>query len=586
MYCAACNLNYADHLNYCRRCGQPLARSASEPIIDTVCCTRCGARTVRGEKFCQHCGARGVAATPETVIGACYHCGTSWRSGWLFCKTCGLDRDRALLLPTAMPTASSAEETAISEADELPEIAKVFCKRCGASAKPFSRYCETCGNTLDLSKEAPNKEPAAGEVEKTVITGKLVTPPAAAAFRTQADSPTGRLQASLSDRGQRPATVDPPSEPAKLAEPATFTDPVDTAGIARAARKTAAVHDSLTTNFPEATDPLVGRQTSPGAELTLRAFPDSEDDVPIESEQLIQRSDSRGATVVWIIIIFLAVAAAFVALQLRANMRNAASLANTSPSPPPDQATAPTSTALLGATPEPAKRAASAAGAATPAGMVFVPGGTFKMGRNNGDEFEGPAHTVKVKPFFIDRTEVTNEEYQRFVSATGHRSPSHWAGGKIPEGQTKFPVVNVSWDDANAYARWANKRLPTEAEWEFAARGTDGRIYPWGSGWKRDYANAGRSENGSLIKTGSYEPGASPFGALDLCGNVWEWTSSEFADYPGRKVASSLAGAGLKVIRGGAYDVAPRRATSTYRGAVPPNRAFDKTGFRCVREAQ
>jgi serine/threonine protein kinase, bacterial len=218
--------------------------------------------------------------------------------------------------------------------------------------------------------------------------------------------------------------------------------------------------------------------------------------------------------------------------------------------------------------------------------MVFVPGGIFKMGRDDGDELERPAHIVEVKPFFIDRNEVTNEEYQRFVSATGHRAPAHWAGGKIPEGQTNFPVVNVSWDDANAYARWANKRLPTEAEWEFAARGTDGRIYPWGSGWKRDYANAGRSRNGALIETGRYGPGASPFGALDLCGNVWEWTSSEFADYPGRKIASSLAGAGLKVIRGGAYNVMPQRATSTYRGAVPPDRFFDKTGFRCAREAQ
>src|SRR5262245_50548932 len=584
MYCAACNLNYADHLNFCRRCGQPLARSASEPVMDTVCCTRCGARTGRGEKFCQHCGARGTAPAPETVIGACYHCGTSWRSGWLFCKTCGLDRDRALLLPTSMPTAPSEEQTTISEADQMPEIVKVFCKRCGASAKPFSRYCETCGNTLDLSKVAADKEPAEGEVEKTVITGKLVTPPAAAAFRTQADSPTGRLQASLSDRGQRQAAADPPAEPAKPPEPARPPELVDPVEIARAARKTAAIQDSLTTNFSEATDPLLGRVTNLGAEMALAAFPDRDDDIPIESEKIIQRSDSRGATVVWIIIIFLAVAAGFVAWQLRNNMRNVATLANSSPSPSPDQATGRPATALLGATPEPTARLAS--GAATPAGMVLVPGGTFKMGRDNGDEFESPAHTVKVKPFFIDRTEVTNEEYQRFVSATGHRAPAHWAGGKIPEGQTKFPVVNVSWDDANAYARWANKRLPTEAEWEFAARGTDGRIYPWGSAWKRDYANAGRSEKGALNQTGSYEPGASPFGALDLCGNAWEWTSSEFADYPGRKAASSLAGAGLKVIRGGAYDVAPRRATSTYRGAVPPDRAFDKTGFRCVREAQ
>ena len=555
--------------------------------MDTVCCTRCGARTVRGEKFCQHCGARVVAPTPETVIGACYHCGTSWRTGWLFCKTCGLDRDRALLLPTSMPATPSAAQMAVPEAEQMPEIVKVFCKRCGASAKPFSRYCETCGNTLDLSKEAPPKEPASEEVEKTVITGKLVVPPAAAAFRTQSDSPTGRLQASLSDRGQRPAPIESVSEFAK--ESAKLAEPAETAEIARAARKTAAVHDSLTTNFPEATDPLVGRPTNHAADLVFTALPDHEDDIQIGSEQTIQQSDSRGATVVWIIIVTLAVAAGFVAWRLWTSQKNLSIAKSSSPSSSPDQATSQNTTALLGATPETAVSPTPAAGVATPAGMVFVTGGTFKMGRDNGDEFENPAHKVKVKPFFIDRTEVTNEEYQRFVSATGHRAPEHWVGGKIPEGQANFPVVNVSWNDANDYARWANKRLPTEAEWEFAARGTDGRIYPWGNGWKQDYANAGRGENGAVIEIGRYEAGASPFGALDMCGNVWEWTSSEFAaypGYPGKKAASSLVGAGLKVIRGGAYNVIPRRATSTYRGAVPPDRVFDKTGFRCAREAK
>src|SRR5262249_44542229 len=382
MYCAACNLNYADQLNFCRRCGQPLGRSASEPVMDTVCCTRCGARTVRGEKFCQHCGARVVAPTPETVIGACYHCGTSWRTGWLFCKTCGLDRDRALLLPTSMPVTPSAAQMAVPEAEQMPEIVKVFCKRCGASAKPFSRYCETCGNTLDLSKEASPKEPASEEVEKTVITGKLVVPPAAAAFRTQSDSPTGRLQASLSDRGQRPAPIESVSEFAK--ESAKLAEPADTAEIARAARKTAAVHDSLTTNFPEATDPLVGGSTNPDAELVFTSLPDREDDIPIGSEQSIQQSDSRGATVVWIIIVALAVAAGFVAWRLWASQKNLAISPNSPPRPSPSQATAQTSTALLGATPETAVSPTPAVGAPTPAGMVFVPGGTFKMGRDDG----------------------------------------------------------------------------------------------------------------------------------------------------------------------------------------------------------
>jgi formylglycine-generating enzyme required for sulfatase activity len=558
MYCAACNLNYSDRLSFCRRCGQSLVRSSGDPVMDTVCCTRCGARTAKGERACRQCGASNVAApSREAVVGACYHCGASWRSGWLFCKTCGIDREHALMLPTSIPpTSTPAREVKVSEAEELPEIAKVSCKRCGAAAKPFSRYCETCGNTLDLMKGVPPKEPVEDEQDQGVITGKLVVPPVAAAFRTQADLPTGSLQASLSTRNQRPL------------------EPFDATG--RAGRKTGVIKDSLTTDFRAATGPLPGRPANPNSEKKKKTF-----EGPISggrTEQLVQRSDSRGAILVWIIIATLAVAAGFVAWWLWTSqknlMRRTGQSAQQSPQP---------TTGLLGATPQvsPIPKQTAA-----PDGMVFVPGGTFKMGRDDGDELERPAHIVEVRPFFIDRNEVTNEEYQRFISATKRRAPAHWVGGKIPNGQMRFPVVNVSWGDASAYARWAKKRLPTEAEWEFAARGTDGRVYPWGSEWKPGYANAGQGRKGRLFETGRYAPGASPFGALDMCGNVWEWTASDFKDYPGHKIASSLVGAGLKVIRGGAYDAVLKNATTTYRGAVSPDRAYDKTGFRCARDAK
>jgi len=526
--------------------------------MDTVCCTRCGARTTKGEKVCRQCGAGVASSATEAVVGACYHCGASWRSGWLFCKTCGIDREHALLLPTSMPAGSTpARDVTASEAEELPEIAKVSCKRCGAMAKPFSRYCETCGNTLDLSKGVPPMEPAEDEKDNSVITGKLVVPPVAAAFRTQADLPTGRLQSSLSTRGQRPL------------EP--FGDP------GRAGRKTVAVNDSPTTDFRAATGSLSGRSTNPNPETRMRAF-----EGPISSgrtEQLVQRSDSRGAILVWIIIATLGVGAGLVAWRLWTNQRNL----SRSPRPAPQQSPIQPTTGLLGATPQ---ASPSLKQTAAPDGMVFVPGGSFKMGRDEGDVLERPAHIVEVKPFFIDRNEVTNEEYQRFILATNRRPPAHWVGGKIPGGQMKFPVINVSWGDANAYARWSKKRLPTEAEWEFAARGTDGRVYPWGNEWKPDYANAGQGKKGRLFEAGRYAPGASPFGALDMCGNVWEWTASDFKDYPGRKIASTLVGSGLKVIRGGAYDAGLKNVTTTYRGAVFPDRAYDKTGFRCARDAK
>jgi serine/threonine-protein kinase len=292
---------------------------------------------------------------------------------------------------------------------------------------------------------------------------------------------------------------------------------------------------------------------------------------------LVQKSDSAGALIVWIIIITLTVAAGIIAWRL---LRSHKQPLSSGAGQEIEQAT-PVAAVSPDVVPSPG--ASPAVSVIAPEGMVYVPGGSFMMGRDEGDEYESPAHPVSVRPFFIDRTEVTNEDYQRFVSATGYRAPVHWVDGKISEGQAKYPVVNVSWDDANAYAQWANKRLPTEIEWEFAARGTDGRLYPWGSGWKPEHANAGRP---GLVEVGSYALGASPFGALDMTGNAWEWTASDYEDYPGRKTPTSLAGTGLKVIRGGAYDVPPKRATATYRGAIPPDRIPDKTGFRCARDAQ
>jgi len=461
------------------------------------------------------------------------------------------------MLPTSIPPASApARDERVSESEELPDVDKVSCKRCGAAAKPFSRYCETCGNTLDLLKGIPPKEPVEDEEDQGVITGKLVVPPVAAAFRTQADLQTGSLQASLSTRNQRPL------------------ESFESTG--RAGRKTGVIKDSLTTDFRAATGPIRGRQANPNSETNRKTF-----EGPISSgrtEQLVRRSDSRGALLVWIIIATLAVAAGIVAWWLWTSQKNLVRGSSQSAQQTPQP-----TTGLLGATPQasPISKQSEA-----PDGMVFVPGGTFKMGRDDGDELERPAHSAEVKPFFLDQNEVTNGEYQRFISATKRRAPAHWVGGKIPNGQMKFPVVNVSWDDANAYARWAKKRLPTEAEWEFAARGTDGRVYPWGPEWKPGYANAGQGKKGRLFEAGRYAPGASPFGALDMCGNVWEWTASDFKDYPGRKIPSSRAGSGLKVIRGGAYDATLKNATTTYRGAVSPDRAFDKTGFRCARDAK
>jgi serine/threonine-protein kinase len=236
-----------------------------------------------------------------------------------------------------------------------------------------------------------------------------------------------------------------------------------------------------------------------------------------------------------------------------------------------------------------------------PPGMVYVLGGTLRVGRDgdNGEENERPAHEVTVNPFFIDLTEVTSDQYKKFIDATGYPPPPVWQGNRFPEGANTLPVTDVTWEDANAYAKWAGdgRRLPTEEEWEFAARGTDGRIYPWGAKWIANVSNtmSDKNDQRQLVLVGQFPKGVSPFGLHDMSGNAWEWTASDFKEYPGGKVYAPPAGyKNLKVIRGGAYDSPPEFATATLRRPWPAARGdwpsdqtptYNKTGFRLAKDA-
>lgn len=221
-----------------------------------------------------------------------------------------------------------------------------------------------------------------------------------------------------------------------------------------------------------------------------------------------------------------------------------------------------------------------------PLGMVYVSGGTFTMGREKGDDAERPPHQVTVKPFFIEAFEVTNEDYEKFVKATNHRPPSLWKDGTYPEGAGRKPVTAVDWDDANEYAKWAGRRLPTEDEWEFAARGTDGRLYPWGNEWKEGAANANGAAQGVAVVGGFRS--TSPFGTADMVGNAWEWTSTSFKAYPGRGLPSAPPSTDLRVIRGGCYESTKDYATTTYRAGWPARNAptYDQTGFRLAKDLE
>ncbi len=221
----------------------------------------------------------------------------------------------------------------------------------------------------------------------------------------------------------------------------------------------------------------------------------------------------------------------------------------------------------------------------TPPGMVYIAGGEFVMGNDSGDEYERPAHKVQLAPFYVDVNEVTCEAYRSFIAATGHQPPRNWTNGMYPSGSTRRPVTGVDWRDAKAYADWANKRLPTEEEWEFVARGGLGAAYPWGNEWQLNYANAGNSAAPGLLDVGSFPRGKTRAGVMDIIGNAWEWTASDVVVYPGGRFSSPLP-RDVKIIRGGSWQESEKQATTTYRGFLRATGAEDysATGFRCVKD--
>ncbi|MEW6732920.1 MAG: bifunctional serine/threonine-protein kinase/formylglycine-generating enzyme family protein [Acidobacteriota bacterium] len=223
-----------------------------------------------------------------------------------------------------------------------------------------------------------------------------------------------------------------------------------------------------------------------------------------------------------------------------------------------------------------------------PVDMVLIKGGAFLMGRDSDEPYESPAHEINVKPFYMDQFEVTNRRYLRFIEATGHAVPPQWQNGKYPPDQDDFPVVGVNWQDAIEFCEWRSRtegkkyRLPTEAEWEFAARNGGNLLYPWGDKWVAEAANVKGIRNG-LVKVNSMSKGISLLGISDLIGNAAEWTSDNFTLYPNSRAQQQ--GGDLKIVRGGHYKTAQQKATATYREWRPPTGGdYSLIGFRCVLE--
>ena len=217
--------------------------------------------------------------------------------------------------------------------------------------------------------------------------------------------------------------------------------------------------------------------------------------------------------------------------------------------------------------------------------MVFVAAGEFPMGSNDGDSDEKPVHTVYLDAFWIDKYEVTNAQYKHCVAAAACKPwdlavVSRWNGDRQP-------VLGVDWEDARAYCQWVGGRLPTEAEWEKAARGTDGRTYPWGNDWDAGKLNSTGTGPGRTTDLGSYPGGASPYGALDMAGNVWEWVADWYDEgYYGRSPARNPTGPDSgtsRVLRGGSWGKGSDFARCAYCSGLAPNGRSGSVGFRCAR---
>jgi formylglycine-generating enzyme required for sulfatase activity len=291
------------------------------------------------------------------------------------------------------------------------------------------------------------------------------------------------------------------------------------------------------------------------------------------------------------------------------------------------------------------------AAAHPPNGMILIPAGPFVMGSDKVDKTgmqseygfvkppflnEHPSHRVMVKAFYLDEYEVTNKDYKAFVTATGRLEPSFWIqnGYNVRDDKLKsadvanlrwvardyfkveqdpssmsktallkllfdiqhtrdtLPVTGVNWYDAHDYCQWTGKRLPTEAEWEKAARGTEDREYPWGNKWNEHYPNTGTDSqtDNPLAPVGSYAHDKSPYGVFDMGGNVTEWVDDWYGPYPGSTYKSELFGKKQKVARGGAASSGHYALSLFYRGArrahADPTMMSNDLGFRCAESAE
>ncbi len=242
--------------------------------------------------------------------------------------------------------------------------------------------------------------------------------------------------------------------------------------------------------------------------------------------------------------------------------------------------------------------------------VIEIPGGSFAMGsdKQQTSPQNRPRHTVTLPTYYMDKYPVTNAQYARFSAHANYRPPLDWTDGRVEPGAELFPVTMVSWYDASNYCFWAGKRLPNEAEWEKAARGTDGRRWPWGEHMDIERLNTYYSV-GSASEVTQFVDGASPYGVMDMAGNVSEWIGEDFSPYEGSDAPADLfqgkiqvaqtaadramkvvdlvgVDASYKVLRGGSWKSDPFSTATYHRNYSWPHYASDFFGFRCASDVK
>lgn len=511
-------------------------------------CPACDYELSFQSECCENCGAPVYLATAGQAaeLAHCTYCGARAAANERECPTCGLKKNF-----------------------RTREVVIGTCRNCGAAWRQVWLYCQACGvarenglvDTLmplmsnwneavaanSLSRRTERR--AADEPRLTLDAAELLSE-SEVVERMFAN---GAKRESISPQNGALSHPSPVPVPAVPPPPPPGTPPT-----------TAAPAPSPATEMPTA---------PPSGETVIGPTADVPGTAPVQAVRYIRSPHARTAVdqgLIKIIVALIGLILLFSALIVSGvRLRDLFGRA-TLPA-------LPAATPTLAASPVASENLPPA-----PPGMVYVPGGRFQMGADEGDSYAAPAHEVTVAPFFMDHTEVTNEQYAAFLQATKHPAPPDWQGGTYATGTAQWPIVQVSWEDAKAYAAWAGKRLPTEAEWEFAARSLDGRLYPWGVQWDASLANTGESNLNHPVAVGSYRQGANPLGIFDLAGNVWEWTDSDVVSYKDAKVTLAPG----KVIRGGAFYAPKERASTVYRGFAPPDKRATGIGFRCVQDVK